>query len=122
MNFFYLLLSLIYSQKARLTPTELAEFDGRNGKIYLACGGVIFDVTDSPSYQKGGSYSQFAGKDASVSLAKYSFQDEYLTMRPEEANLTPGQLESIENWKSFYSEKYPIVGELYYPTSPKDSL
>lgn len=122
MNFLYLLFSLAFSQKLRLTPSELAEFDGRNEKIYLACGGLIFDVTNSPAYQKGGSYSLFAGKDASVALAKYSFQEEFLTMRPEEANLTPGQLESIENWKSFYSEKYPIVGELYYSSTPKDNL
>lgn len=122
MNILLLLIPLVYSQKIRLTPAELSDFNGHNGKVYIACGGLIFDVSDSPSYQKGGSYWMFGGKDASVSLAKYSFKEEYLTMRPEEANLTPNEIESIEHWKSFYSDKYPIVGELYYPSGKEDNL
>ena len=121
-NFLYLLTSLIYSEKLRLTPQELQKYDGRDGVIYLACGGLIFDVSDAPSYQAGGSYSMFAGKDASVSLAKYSFKDEYLTMRPDEANLTANQLKAIESWKEFYSEKYPIVGELVYTSWKEENL
>ena len=118
----FLLISLISSEKLRLTPQELQQYDGRDGKIYLACGGLIFDVSDSPSYQKGGSYSMFGGKDASVSLAKYSFKEEYLTMRPDEANLTPSQLKAIDSWKEFYSEKYPIVGELVYTSWKEENL
>ena len=126
LNYLYLLVpylySLIYSEQLRLTPQELEQYDGRDGKIYLACGGLIFDVSDSPSYQKGGSYSMFAGKDASVSLAKYSFKDEYLSMRPDEANLSPSQLKAIMSWKKFYSEKYPIVGEIVYTSLKEEKL
>jgi predicted heme/steroid binding protein len=118
----FILVALVTSEKLRLTPQELSEFDGRNGKIYLACGGVIFDVTESPSYQKSGSYSMFAGKDASVALAKHSFKPEYLTMRPEEANLTPSNQKAIDSWKEFYTEKYPIVGELVYPVWKEETL
>ena len=118
----FLLISLISSEKLRLTPQELEQYDGRDGKIYLACGGLIFDVTDAPSNQKGGSYSMFGGKDASVSLAKYSFKEEYLTMRVDEANLTPSQLKAIDSWKEFYSEKYPIVGELVYTSWKEENL
>lgn len=125
-NYLYLLYLFFYSQifpeKLRLTPQELEQYDGRDGKIYLACGGLIFDVSDSPSYQKGGSYSMFAGRDASVSLAKYSFKDEYLSMRPEEANLSASQLKAINSWKKFYSEKYPVVGELVYISLKEENL
>ncbi|CAG9333266.1 unnamed protein product [Blepharisma stoltei] len=100
------------AEKLRLTREQLKEYDGTNGKTYLACGGIIFDVSESPSYAKGGGYSMFAGRDASVSLAKMSFDKKLLDMTVEEAELTEGQKESIEGWVEFYTEKYPIVGEL----------
>ena len=115
------LLSLALSQKLKLTVEELEQYDGRNGKIYLACSGIIFDVTDSPTYQPKGSYGMFAGKDATVALAKYSFEKKWLTMRPEEANLTEGQKKSVEGWKEFFAEKYPIVGELV-PSKPREDI
>ena len=107
-----LLITVGLCDKLKLTLEELEQFDGRNGKIYLACAGIIFDVTDSPAYQPKGGYSMFAGRDASVALAKYSFDKKWLTMRPEDADLSEDQIKSIEHWKEFYTEKYPIVGEL----------
>ena len=38
----------------------------------------MFDVTNSPHYKKDGSYTIFAGRDASVALAKMSFKPEDL--------------------------------------------
>ena len=107
-----LFLVLVFAEKLKLTVEELEQYDGRNGKIFIACSGVIFDVTESPTYQPKGSYAMFAGKDTTVALAKYSFNKKWLTMRPEEADLTEGQLKAVEGWKEFFTEKYPVVGEL----------
>lgn len=112
---------LSQSEKVKMTIEELEQYDGRNGKIYLACGGVVFDVTDAPSYQAKGSYRMFAGKDASVALAKYSFDSKWVNMRPQDAELTEGQLKAIEGWKEFYTEKYPVVGELI-PSNIKEDM
>ena len=116
-----ILFSSVFAEKLMLTVEELEQYDGRNGKIYLACGGLIFDVTDSPTYQPKGSYAMFAGKDASVALAKFSFDKKWLTMRPEDADLSEGHLKAIEGWKEFYEEKYPIVGELVR-SKPKEDF
>lgn len=105
---------VLAEEKLKLTREQLREFDGSgsDGKVYLAVGGVIFDVTNSPSYVKGGGYSMFAGRDATVALAKMSFDKKLLEMTVEEANLSEGHLKSVEGWVEFYTEKYPIVGDL----------
>lgn len=116
-----LLAAIAFAEKLMLTVEELEQYDGRNGKIYIAVDGVIFDVTDGPSYQPKGSYSMFAGRDVTVALAKYSFDKKWLTMKPEEANLTEGQKKAVDGWKDFYAEKYPIIGELV-PSKPREDI
>ena len=119
MKFALLVLFVLAQATVKMTKEELSEYDGRNGTVYLACGGLIFDVTSSSSYGPKGGYRMFAGKDASVSLAMFSFDSKYLDMSPEEANLSAAHQASIDDWKEFYSENYPIVGELV-PTNAKD--
>ena len=40
------------------TIEEVNRFDGKgpDGKIYIACNGFVFDVTESENYQEGGDY------------------------------------------------------------------
>ena len=47
-----------------------------NEKTYIACKNMVFDVTGSFFYEKGGSYSSFAGVDCSVNLAKMDFSSD----------------------------------------------
>ena len=114
------ILAVCMAEKLQLTVEELEQYDGRNGKIYLACSGIVFDVSDSPTYQPKGSYSNFAGKDVTVALAKYSFDKKWMTMKVEDADLTEAQLKSVEGWKEFFTEKYPIVGEIIASREKED--
>lgn len=64
-----------------LTDTELAAYDGSNPSlpIYVAINGSIYDVSVSPHfYGPGGSYSFFAGRDATRAYVTGCF-DEDLT-------------------------------------------
>lgn len=115
-----LLLALVAGTGLKLTREQLKEYDGKNGVTYLACGGLIFDVSESDTYGPKGMYGMFAGKDASVPLARMSFDKKYLEMSIEEAELSEGHLKSVESWKEFYLDKYPVVGELI--ESPKPDL
>ena len=56
--------------------SELAQYNGKNNsKTYLACKGIVFDVSSSEFYSGEGNYSNFAGKDCSVNLARMSFEE-----------------------------------------------
>lgn len=44
----------------------------------MALKGVIYDVSESWFYRKGGPYGKFAGHDASINLAKMSHDDKML--------------------------------------------
>lgn len=43
-----------------------------NPEVYIALKNLVFDVSSSESYRRGGNYHFLAGKDASVNLAKMS--------------------------------------------------
>ena len=64
------------------TPITLEELQLHNGvakkTIFVGLYGYVFDVTDSPHYQEGGSYSVFAGHDISIACANYSQDSKYL--------------------------------------------
>jgi len=55
-----------------MTPTELAGNDGRDGRrAYIAVNGTIYDVTESPHWQKGlHPPDHQAGQDLTEELAK----------------------------------------------------
>eukprot|EP00041_Stephanoeca_diplocostata_P010704 m.170343 g.170343 ORF g.170343 m.170343 type:complete len:83 (-) comp18263_c0_seq13:597-845(-) len=56
------------------TLEELTPFNGvDNKKIYIAVGGIVFDVSSRPDfYGPGSAYGVFAGGDASRGLATMS--------------------------------------------------
>lgn len=64
-------------------------------------------------YKRDGSYSIFAGKDCSVSLAKMSFDAVYLNCS-NEVTLNPKEEETLSQWFEKFREKYNIVGKIKY--------
>ena len=104
----------------KLNKKELSKYIGIDNKlpdrvhpqVFVAINRRIFDVSYGGFhlYGPGGSYSIFAGKDASRALAKMSFE-------PDDINssnlhdLTEEQRKSLDGWFTSF-QKYPIVGTL----------
>ncbi|KAI9179593.1 hypothetical protein H9P43_004921 [Blastocladiella emersonii ATCC 22665] len=100
-----------------LTPAELALYNGTDPTlpIYLAVMGDVFDVTAGREYYgPGGGYSFFSGRDAGRAFVTGCFQT-HLT--PDLRGLTPDELKSVDEWRSFYenSDKYFRVGKVAHP-------
>lgn len=83
----------------------------QNPRIFVAIKGIIFDVTrNSASYGPGQGYSVFVAKDASRALAKSSLKPE--DARPEYHDLPPKELKVLEDWYTYFSLRYNIVGRI----------
>lgn len=91
------------------TQQQLSLFNGLNESrpVLLSILGQVFDVSSSSAYKPNGSYSFFAGKDASRAYATGCFKT-HLTH--DLRGLTAGQLASIDGWLKFYQKRYPKVG------------
>ncbi|KAI1364916.1 cytochrome b5-like heme/steroid binding domain-containing protein [Xylaria arbuscula] len=102
-----------------ITLEELAQADGNmsNNEFYLgaegrrayvAIKGKVYDVTGNKMYAPGANYSVFVGKDASRALAKTSTKPEDVT--PEWRDLPEDQQKVLNDWITFFSKRYNIVG------------
>ena len=82
-----------------MTYEELAKYS-QGDKIYLACKGLIFDVSDCEMYKEKGNYRCFAGKDASVALAKMNFGDDLMNPKLNHWRKSVNEVEMImlDNW------------------------
>jgi len=90
---------------------ELAQANGEDGnKAYVAIKGIVFDVTGNKAYQPGGSYAVFAGHDASRALAQTSTKAE--DVKPEWADLSDENKKVLDDWFTFFSKRYNIVGKV----------
>ncbi|CAF1298759.1 unnamed protein product [Adineta steineri] len=102
--------------KQDLTVEQLRAYNGTdsNGRILTAIYGDIFDVSRrSDLYGPGGSYSLFAGRDATRSLSKMQltqslFTDDYDDL----TDLTDNERATARSWHEDFREKYDIVGRL----------
>lgn len=94
------------------TRGELAKFTGNSGQpIYVAVDGDVFDVSSaSGAYGPGGSYSIFAGHDASYALGTFSLDESNLD-KPID-NLSSSERDQLNEWKMKYEMKYDKVGKL----------
>ncbi len=53
----------------QFTKSELAEFNGQNGKpCYIAYKGKVYEVTDNANFSDGDHYSHSTGEDLTASL------------------------------------------------------
>ena len=105
-------LAILSQNNLSLSLQELATYDGeKKPRTFVAIKGDIFDVSSSPFYNKGGSYAVFAGKEASVSLAKGDLEGKHLN-KLDWNTLEAEELEALEEWHSKFSQKYRIVGKI----------
>ncbi|RDL37638.1 Cytochrome b5-like Heme binding-containing protein [Venustampulla echinocandica] len=107
-----------------ISPDFLAKCKGEgDGLCYVAIKGKVFDVTGNKAYQPGGSYSGkdqplsqynpsrlvlFAGHDASRALAMTSTKAE--DVRPDWSDLSDKEKGVLEDWLTFFSKRYNVVG------------
>ncbi|KAH8905637.1 cytochrome b5 [Coniochaeta sp. PMI_546] len=92
-----------------ISVEALAQANGVDGnKCYVAIKGRVYDVTGNKAYQPGGSYHVFAGKDASRALAKTSTKAE--DVKPEWADLDEKEKSTLNDWETFFSKRYNVVG------------
>eukprot|EP00882_Tetradesmus_deserticola_P005691 GHRQ01005992.1.p1 GENE.GHRQ01005992.1~~GHRQ01005992.1.p1 ORF type:complete len:165 (+),score=40.33 GHRQ01005992.1:72-566(+) len=97
----------------RLTPAELAQYDGQDASkpLYISVRGNIYDVTAGKSfYGPGGPYAVFAGKECARALA-------FMKVTAEEcsADLTgasEAQLKTLADWEAKFDQKYGLAGRL----------
>ncbi|KAK0635617.1 cytochrome b5-like heme/steroid binding domain-containing protein [Bombardia bombarda] len=98
---------------------ELAKANGADGeKCYVAIKGIVYDVTGNKAYQPGGSYNVFAGKDASHALAKTSTKPE--DAKPEWKHLDDKEKSTLNDWVTFFSKRYNVVGKVEGATNFDD--
>ncbi|TKA43960.1 hypothetical protein B0A49_07686 [Cryomyces minteri] len=91
---------------------QLAMCDGnRDGyPTYVAIKGTVFDVSGNKAYGPTGQYRVFAGKDASRALAKSSLKPEECV--PEWEDLPDSEKKVLNDWYTFFSKRYNIVGQV----------
>lgn len=104
--------------EGRFTPRTLSKFNGHDDeKIFIAIRGKVYDCTAGCQfYGPSGPYSNFAGHDASRGLALNSFEMEVVPDwdKPMDdlKDLTPQQIDSLNEWEQHFANKYPVVGTL----------
>jgi membrane-associated progesterone receptor component len=100
------------------TPRTLAKFNGHDGgRILFAIAGIVFDVTGGKGfYGPDGMYWRVAGRDASRSVAKQSFDLEPLTPIDQPLDklddLTLRERENMKGWTEHFTNRYIICGRL----------
>ncbi|XP_073526424.1 uncharacterized protein [Phyllobates terribilis] len=95
------------------TAEELSLYNGTDESLPILLGilGSVFDVTKGRShYGPRGSYSKFAGRDASRSFVSGDFTPAGLN--DSLAGLPASQVRSIVDWRGFYFRTYIPVGKL----------
>ena len=83
----------------------------KNGVVFVGVRGDIFNVTESPFYKEPSSYAIFAGKDATVALAKSDLTGTWCN-RTGEVELTEEEKQIVDDWHARFSEKYQKVGKV----------
>ncbi|KAJ9636665.1 hypothetical protein, variant [Exophiala oligosperma] len=95
-----------------ITLEELSKCDGTNPDkpTYVAIKGTVFDVSKNSAYGEKGQYHVFAGKDPSRALALSSLKPEDCV--PEWGDLDDKYQTVLDEWYTFFSKRYNIVGKV----------
>jgi len=97
---------------------HLKKCDGSNPDypILVAIKGTVFDVSHkTDTYGPGGGYHVFAGKDASCGLGKSSLKAE--DAHSDYSQLNETETKTLNDWFTFFSKRYNIVGKVTEETS-----
>lgn len=102
------------------TPEELWQYRGENNSpVYIAVKGRVYDVSSGRQhYGPGGSYSGFAGRDASRSFTDLCFTPECLKVAhivDERWDAKKEDRDAVEHWAKFYEEEKDASGNKKYP-------
>jgi membrane-associated progesterone receptor component len=95
------------------TLESLKEFDGTDPSkpIYVSIKGTVFDVSNKREmYGPGAGYGVFSGKDASKALGMSSLKPEDAV--PDYSDLPEKEMKVLDDWYSFFSKRYNIVGRV----------
>ncbi|KAJ7644822.1 cytochrome b5-like heme/steroid binding domain-containing protein [Roridomyces roridus] len=104
------------------TLEQLREFDGSDPSkpIYVSIKGTVFDVSHKADvYGPGKSYSIFAGKDGSKGLGMSSLKPEDAI--PDYSELSEKDRKVLDDWHSFFSKRYNVVGRVTDHPQPLSS-
>ncbi|KAL9124101.1 MAG: hypothetical protein Q9175_008262 [Cornicularia normoerica] len=95
-----------------ISVKDLAKCDGTDTSYptYVAIMGTVFDVSGNTAYSPKNPYSVFAGKDASRALAQSTLKPE--DCRPEWQDLPEKEKGVLQDWFTFFSKRYNIVGKV----------
>ncbi|EST05294.1 Cytochrome b5-like heme/steroid binding domain protein [Kalmanozyma brasiliensis GHG001] len=96
-----------------ISVEELKQYDGTDASkpVYVAVKGTIFDVSPKREmYEPGKGYHIFAGKDGSRGLGMSSLKPEDAV--PDYSTLDDKQLKVLDDWHSYYTKRYNIVGKV----------
>mmetsp|Transcript_18867 Transcript_18867/g.32248 ORF Transcript_18867/g.32248 Transcript_18867/m.32248 type:complete len:242 (-) Transcript_18867:476-1201(-) len=96
-----------------LTLEELGRHDGivvPGSALYLAILGSVFDVSKGSQFYGPDGMYPFAGKECARALALMSTEPEDCTDRVED--LSAPERETLRDWQSKFTNKYPVVGRL----------
>ncbi|PKY01881.1 cytochrome b5 [Aspergillus campestris IBT 28561] len=100
-----------------ITKEELAKCDGTDSSrpTLVAIKGIVFDVTRNAAYSPTGQYHVFAGKDPSRALASSSLKPEDCV--PDWYDLEDKEKTVLDEWFTFFSKRYNIVGKVQGATN-----
>ncbi|OLP79571.1 Cytochrome P450 regulator dap1 [Symbiodinium microadriaticum] len=100
------------SQLPLISLSSLSLHDGKQSPMTYCCvRGRVYDVSSSPNFQPGASYSFLAGADATVALAKMSY-DKSLINSMGFQELRPEEWKALEGWIGYMDGKYSCVARL----------
>lgn len=95
------------------TLNELAKYNGQPGSLglYLSFLGTVYNVSKGEKYYgPGGSYSFFAGKDATRAFITGEFKENDLI--DDISDLELDSFGTVQDWQNFYQKEYDIIGRL----------
>ncbi|OMH81203.1 Cytochrome [Zancudomyces culisetae] len=100
---------------------KLAKFDGTNSSqlIFIGIKDKVYDVSHMRQfYGKDAPYGCFAGKDATIALAKNSLTTEFIPKPGAKiydlSVLDESETKALDDWAVFFDRKYEVVGTLKY--------
>mmetsp|Transcript_10409 Transcript_10409/g.18843 ORF Transcript_10409/g.18843 Transcript_10409/m.18843 type:complete len:155 (+) Transcript_10409:87-551(+) len=92
------------------TLKRLRSYDSNNPKsIKFAVKDIVYDVTDSDSFQRKGPYEMFSGRDSTYCLAKMSMSPHDVG-KDTSGSLTEKEIEDLNGWIKYFDEKYERCG------------